>query len=351
MSKELPVNLLDLPYARLEAYVCGELNLPRYRAEQLWQWFWYRNCTDFSGMTNISKSLRKELAERTRLFVPEVARTLVSSDSTVKFLLRLDDGNHIETVLIPEKSHYTLCLSTQCGCAMACAFCSTGKLGFTRNMTHGEILGQILVARSYLDAHPEALQLRNLVFMGMGEPLLNIDTMLDVLETLDNPTGLNFSSRRVTVSTVGIQKGIEKLAGNEHCSLAVSLHAPNQELRAQLMPKAAQLHLDDLMACLDNLPLRPRQRITYEYVLLAGINDQPVHVKQLVRLLGQRKAKINLIRFNAPAQDNPVFTSPSEEDAVAFAQRLRDRGQTVTLRKSKGQDIAAACGQLKALHD
>ncbi len=351
MPNELPVNLLDLPYARLEAYVRGELNLPRYRAEQLWQWFWYRNCTDFSAMTNISKSLRKELAERTRLYVPEIARTLVSSDGTVKFLLQLDDGNHIETVLIPEKSHYTLCLSTQCGCAMACAFCSTGKLGFTRNMTHGEILGQILVARRYLEAQQDALQLRNLVFMGMGEPLLNIETMLEVLETLDSPTGLNFSSRRVTVSTVGIRSGLERLAGNERCALAVSLHAPNQELRARLMPKAARLHLDELMACLDKFPLRPRQRITYEYVLLAGINDQPEHVKQLVRLLGQRKAKINLIRFNAPAHEHAAFTSPSEDEAEAFAQRLRDRGQTVTLRKSKGQDIAAACGQLKALHE
>ncbi len=345
------INLLDLPYPQLQAYVQDELNLPRYRAEQLWQWFWYRNCADFGAMTNISKSLRQELAERTRLYVPQVARTLVSTDGTVKFLLRLDDGNHIETVLIPEKSHFTLCLSTQCGCAMACAFCSTGKLGFTRNMTHGEILGQVLVARKYLIDSKSSLTLRNLVFMGMGEPLLNTDTMLQVLETLVSPTGLAFSTRRITISTVGIKKGIERLYGNENCSLAVSLHAPNQELRARLMPKAAQLHLDDLMACLDNFPLKPRQRITYEYVLLAGINDQPEHVKQLVRLLGQRKAKINLIRFNTPAHEQAEFTSPSLDEAEAFAQKLRDRGQTVTLRKSKGQDIAAACGQLKALHE
>ncbi len=344
------VELLDLNFAALNDFV-QTLGEPGYRAGQLWQWLWTKGCRELRQMTNLSRTLREKLAESAAVIWPEVAVLRRSSDGTVKFLLRLGDGAAIETVLIPEKDHYTQCLSTQVGCAMGCLFCSTGQAGFTRNLSSGEICAQVLLAREYLAAQGSELRLRNLVFMGMGEPLCNLDGVLRSLETLNHPQGLNFSPRRMTVSTVGLPGPLERLGQAGLCALAVSLHAPTQELRARLMPKAGLVPLPELMAALDRYPLKPRQRITCEYILLDRVNDSLAEARQLVRLLGGRRAKVNLIAYNPPPEGSavgPVFAAPEPGRVLAFEQLLHDKGLTVTLRKSKGQDIGAACGQLKA---
>jgi len=342
-------NLLDLSFHQLEDLMV-KLGEPAFRARQAWQWLWQKAAASPLEMTNISKELRARLDQATAIRWPVVSRRLESSDGTVKFLLELDGGAEIETVLIPEKDRYTQCLSSQAGCAMACTFCRTGQMGLTRNLTHGEILGQILVARHYLASIGAALKLRNLVFMGMGEPLLNYDNLLSALESLHHPQGLDFSSRRVTVSTVGIVPGILEFGRAGLGSLAVSLHAPDQELREKIMPKAAKaLPLPRLMEVLKQFPLKVRENITFEYVLLGGVNDSPEQARDLVRLLSHVKGKVNLIAFN----ESPglPYQAPSPERVEIFQKILWDKGLTVTLRKSKGRDIFAACGQLLAAHE
>lgn len=341
------VNLIELTLAELGALM-ADLGEPAYRAEQVWQWVWQKRCRDVEQMTNLSKDLRTKLAQAATVEWPEIAEAKVSQDTTVKLLLRMADGALVETVLIPERTHITQCLSSQVGCAMGCTFCSTGQMGLTRNMTMGEILAQVLIARQYLeDQGRDVAELKNFVFMGMGEPLMNLDALMKSLEAFGHDKGLNVSSRRITVSTCGVPKGLEVLGDSGLAMLAVSLHAPTQELRAQIMPRAAELApLDELMAALDRFPLRPRQRITYEYIMLRGINDQPQHAKQLVRLLGQRKAKVNLIAFNP--SPGSAYESPARTEVLAFEKMLHIKGLTATIRGSKGQDIDAACGQLKA---
>ena len=340
-------NLLDLTQAELEAFVTGELGQPRFRADQIWQWLWGKDSRTFEDMTNLSRDLRDKLAARSHIFWPGVTTEKVSADGTIKFLLRMHDGELIETVLIPGEDRYTQCLSTQVGCAMACTFCSTGQMGFTRNLSMGEILGQVLVARRYLADH-ELHQLKNLVFMGMGEPLLNVEEVIKSLEAMKSDKGLYFSHRKVTVSSVGLPAGLNRLAETGLALPAISLHAPTQELRARIMPKAARVDLDELMACLDALPLKPRERITYEYLMLRDVNDGIEHAKQLVKLLGGRKCKVNLIAFNPPPDGSIAYERPDEERMLAFEKYLWDRNITCTIRRSMGQDIGAACGQLKA---
>ena len=229
------INLNSLSYPELENFVTNELHLSKYRAGQIWNWIWAKNCTDFDAMSDMSKDARQLLHEKAYLFRPVIEKVSKSKDGTAKFLLRLEDGELIETVLIPSvakdgKGRVTQCLSTQVGCAMACTFCSTGKLGFKRNMTMGEILGQVQAARAFIeDTNPAHPLIRNLVFMGMGEPLLNFDNLMKSLETLHHNKGLAFSARRITVSTCGIQKGLKELGESNLAYLAVSLHAPTQE--------------------------------------------------------------------------------------------------------------------------
>ncbi len=338
-------NLLEFSLAELTDFM-ADLGEKSFRAKQVWQWVWQKGVVDFEAMTNLSKEARSRLTESAVIRWPSVEKALVSTDGTVKFLLGLDDGAKVETVLIPEKDHFTQCLSTQVGCALGCRFCSTGSLGFTRNMTSGEIMAQILVARRWLEEREETLNLRNLVFMGMGEPLLNYDALERSLQGLNSDLGLGFSSRRVTVSTVGIVPKIKALGDLALSSLAVSLHAPNQAIRERIMPKAAKTPLSELMAELARYPIRNRESITFEYLLLGGVNDDPEHARELVRLLSNIKAKINLIAYNAsPGQP---FDRPDLDRVEAFQNVLRVKGFTATLRKSKGSDIKAACGQLAA---
>ena len=340
----MPVNLIDLSFHELEALLTAMGEAP-YRARQIWQWLWQKGCRDIAAFSDVAKSLRAALAERAEVRWPEAVRGQVSADGTAKFLLRLADGEAVETVLIPEKDHYTQCLSTQAGCALGCTFCATGRMGFRRNLTPGEILGQILVARQWLWDRQSALALRNLVFMGMGEPLLNYDNLLQALEALHHPQGLDFSSRRITLSTAGIVRNLLAFGATGLGSLAVSLHAPSQELRAEIMPVARTTPLDELMAVLRDYPLKPRERLTFEYLLLDGVNDSPAQARDLVRLLSRVKAKVNLIAFN-PVPGIP-YGAPDPARVEAFQDVLRQKGLTATLRKSKGADIAAACGPLR----
>ncbi|MDO5535899.1 MAG: 23S rRNA (adenine(2503)-C(2))-methyltransferase RlmN [Desulfovibrionaceae bacterium] len=344
-------NLLELTLPELTSWL-AELGHPRFRAVQLWQWIWQHMARSFDDMSSLSKALRQQLSELAVIRWPEVDRIQQSSDGTTKFLLRLEDGERIETVLIPSTNRegnvrWTQCLSTQVGCAMGCTFCSTGTMGFTRNMTMGEILGQILVARDHLhDTRPQWPVLRNLVFMGMGEPLLNYTNLERALLSLNENGGLNFSPRRITVSTCGIRKGLKELGESGLAFLAISLHAPTQELRARLMPGAAKWPLDDLLDTLNSYPLKTRERVTFEYLMLGGVNDGPEQARQLIKIVrAVRKSKINLIIYNETP--GSPYREPSEDRVLAFEKILWDAGITAVIRKSKGRDIDAACGQLK----
>lgn len=353
-SSDERVNLLDFTLPALIDWMRDELGEPKFRAVQLWQWLWRRMARDFESMSDISRACRARLARRARIHWPEVARTQESRDGTVKFLLRMEDGALVESVLIPSEARdgsrrWSQCLSSQVGCAMACTFCATGKMGFARNLGMGEILGQILVAREHLgDTRPDWPVLRNLVFMGMGEPLLNWRAVRDALESLNDDRGLNFSPRRITVSTCGIRDGLRELGESGLAYLAVSLHAPNQALRERIMPRAARWPLDELLAALEAYPLKTRERITFEYLLLGGVNDSPEHAAELARLVSRVRGKLNLIVFN-PWEGSP-WKAPAEERVLAFERCLWQRNITAIVRKSKGQDIAAACGQLRAAH-
>lgn len=336
--------LLELTYPELEVEVL-RTGHPRFRAKQLWQWIWRKGVRDFSTMSNLAKDFRDQLAQNWNLDWPEVTEQRHSADGTIKLLLRLHDGATVETVLIPDKGRYTQCLSCQIGCPMGCTFCSTGLMGFSRNMSGGEIAAQVLVARDLLRTLGLAQEIKNLVYMGMGEPLLNWENVRASLHILSHPEGLEFSRRRITLSTCAIKGRLDVFSTEGLALPAISLHAPTQDIRARLMPKAAAWSIDELVRALQEFSLRPRERVTIEYILIRGENDQPEHARQLVRLLSHLKCKINLIAYN-PGPGIP-YEAPRPEDVLAFEGVLRNKGFTATLRKSKGQDIDAACGQLK----
>lgn len=346
------INLLDFTFPGLEKWFVEDLGQPKFRALQVWQWIWQKLARDFDSMSNVAKTLREELAGRAMIAWPEVAATRTSLDGTTKFLLRFQDGALAETVLIPSEDRsgsrrWTQCLSSQIGCPMGCAFCATGQMGLQRNMGMGEILGQVLVARDYLDDRRlDWPILRNLVFMGMGEPLLNMKNLLPALECLEHDKGLNFSPRHITVSTCGVEKGLRELGESGLAYLAVSLHAPTQELRARIMPRAAAWPLENMIEALARYPLKTRERITFEYLLLGGVNDSPECAKKLAALVSRLKGKLNLIVYN-PTPGLP-FRAPDEQSIASFQKYLWDKNITAIMRKSKGADIAAACGQLKA---
>ncbi|WP_291330110.1 23S rRNA (adenine(2503)-C(2))-methyltransferase RlmN [Desulfovibrio sp. UCD-KL4C] len=339
------IDILNLDYEELEIFISKELKGPKFRGKQIWQWLWQKGVSSFDDMTNIAKGLREDLKSKAILNHPELDVVQTSTDGTIKLLLRLSDGALVETVLIPMEGRYTQCLSTQVGCAMGCTFCNTGLMGFERNMTMSEILGQVLVGRAYLQ-QKNLDPLKNLVFMGMGEPLLNLDVLVKSLKTLNNSDGLSFVPRRITVSSVGFIKQLKVLGESGLTLPAISLHAPTQELREKIMPKAAQTDINDLLSAMDRYPLKPRERVTYEYLLLGGVNDSIEHAKQLVRLLGHRKCKVNLIAYNPG--DKPLYKAPDPAKVLAFEKYLWDKEITATIRRSMGQDIKAACGQLKA---
>ncbi|MDQ7032898.1 MAG: 23S rRNA (adenine(2503)-C(2))-methyltransferase RlmN [Desulfonauticus sp.] len=338
-------NILAWSKSDLEAWFVGQ-GEKRFRVSQVWQWLWGKGAKDFGQMTNLSLGLRENLKKHFYIYWPKIERVYQSKDGTYKFLILLEDGQVIETVLIPEKDHYTLCVSSQVGCSLACTFCHTGQMGFVRNLRAYEIVSQVILAKKFIAEQKLSFALRNIVYMGMGEPLLNWSEVKKSLGILLDENTLNYSKRRITVSSVGIPKVLEEFARSGLAMVAISLHAPSQTLRKKLMPKAARYELSELIQVLQNYPLKPRERITIEYVLLKDVNDTPAHALELVKLLKKVRCKINLIRYN-PWPGSP-YQAPEPERILSFEKILWDNNFTAILRKSKGDDILAACGQLRA---
>jgi 23S rRNA (adenine2503-C2)-methyltransferase len=335
------VDLANLERSELEAALESRGH-KRFHARQIFRWIYKRGVTDLSAMTDLSRELRATLAEQFTITTPQVATRERSTDGTEKFLLRLADGRQLESVFIPDTPAMTFCISTQVGCAMACAFCLTGKMGLVRNLTAGEIAGQVRALAAALDMLDKKF---NIVLMGMGEPLHNYDETMRALRILNDEHGLAVSPRRVTLSTVGLLPALEKLAREPLMpNLAISLHAPNDRLREELVPLNKKYGVEEIIAACKRFPLSKRSRITFEYVLLAGVNDSPDDARQLAKLLAGVKSKVNLIPLNA-APGIP-FERPSDQAIDQFARILADRGMLVSVRKSRGRDIRAACGQL-----
>jgi 23S rRNA (adenine2503-C2)-methyltransferase len=334
-------DLADLERPALEAALEAGGHKP-FHARQIFRWIYKRGVTDIEAMTDLSRELRATLAAGFTLATPVLAQRETSVDGTEKFLLRLEDGRHIESVFIPDTPAMTFCISTQVGCAMACAFCLTGKMGLVRNLTAGEIAGQVRVLA-------EALTLRdkkfNIVLMGMGEPLHNYDETMRALRILADEHGFDLSARRITLSTVGLLPALERLAKEPVMpNLAISLHAPTDLQRGELVPLNRKYGVADIIDACRRFPLSRRSRITFEYVLLAGVNDSPQDARKLATLVAPVKCKVNLIPLNAAAGIR--FERPSDEAIDRFATIVADHGVTVSVRKSRGRDIRAACGQL-----
>ena len=318
------------------------LDLPRFRGRQVFQWIHQRGANDFARMSNLPQPLRSELAARGSIQEPELDAKQVSIDGTTKFLLRLADGRRIESVYIPDSPAQTFCISTQVGCAMACGFCLTGLMGLGRHLTAGEIAGQVRVLARETGLAGAAF---NIVLMGMGEPLHNYDATMKALRILTDKEGLAVPQRRITLSTVGVVPGLKKLAQEDVMpNLAISLHATTDEQRDLLVPINRKYNLEELIAVCREFPLRRRSRITFEYVLLDGVNDTPEDARRLVRLLSGIQGKVNLLPLNE-AEGIP-YKRPSDERVNAFAAILAKHDITVSVRKSRGRDIRAACGQL-----
>jgi len=314
----------------------------RFHAGQIFRWIYHRGVTEPAAMTDLSRDLRTTLANDFTLFTPEVVQRETSTDGTEKFLLRLGDGRTIESVFIPDTPSMTFCISTQVGCAMACAFCLTGKMGLARNLTAGEIVGQVRVLVDALDMRGVRF---NIVLMGMGEPLHNYDETMKALRILADEHGFDLAPRRITLSTVGLLPALEKLAREPVMpNLAISLHAPTDPQRGELVPINRKYGVADIIDACKRFPLKRRSRITFEYVLLAGVNDRPEDARRLAKLLAGVKSKVNLIPLNAAA--GIPFDRPTDEAVNDFARILADHGLTVSVRKSRGRDIRAACGQL-----
>jgi 23S rRNA (adenine2503-C2)-methyltransferase len=314
----------------------------RFHARQLYRWIYRRGTTDFEFMTDLSRTLRTRFRDELSVSTPHIVNDERSVDGTRKFVLELSDRRRIESVFIPDTPSMTFCISTQVGCAMSCGFCLTGKMGLVRNLTAGEIAGQVrvLAAATGLLEFPF-----NIVLMGMGEPLHNYDNTMKALRILHSEHGLAISPRRVTLSTVGIVPGLERLAREPLMpNLAVSLHATTDEQRTELVPPNRKYPLAAILDACSRFPLKKRSRITFEYVMLDGVNDTADDARRLVKLLSGIKAKVNLIPLN-PAPGIP-YDRPSDARVDRFAQILADRHITVSVRKSRGQDIRAACGQL-----
>ena len=315
---------------------------PRFHARQLFQWIHKRGVTDVDGMTDLGRELRADLAAGFRISAPELVRSERSTDGTAKFLLRLEDGHLIESVFIPDTPSNTFCLSTQVGCAMRCGFCLTGKMGIIRNLTAGEIVGQVRVLTRELGM----LQSRfNIVLMGMGEPLHNYDAVMKALRMLNDEHGLAVNPRRVTLSTVGVLPALERLATEPLMpNLAISLHATTEDQRDALVPINRKYGLKELLEACRRFPVKRRERITFEYVMLKDVNDTDEDARRLVRLLNGIRAKVNLLPLNEAA--GIPYERPADARVNRFAKTLADRGVTVSVRKSRGRDIRAACGQL-----
>ncbi len=342
-------DLRDLTREELRVFV-KDLGEPAFRGDQVFRWIWARGATSFETMTDLSAALRTKLAAAATIGTLAIPRIDVSTDGTRKFLVRMGDGKDVEAVLIPGPERMTLCISSQVGCALACAFCATGTMGLKRHLTPGEIAGQVALAIEELRArphpgHPDRERpVTNIVYMGMGEPLHNYDNVLASLRILTDQHGIAFPPRRITVSTVGLVPQMAALGEAMPVMLAVSLHAPNDPVRDRIMPINKKWDFNAVLEACRSFPVGTRHRITFEYVLLAGINDQPSHADELAFALRGLRCKVNLIPWNEHPGAN--FTRPTDEAVIAFEMRLRDAGVPTLIRTPRGRDIAAACGQL-----
>jgi 23S rRNA (adenine2503-C2)-methyltransferase len=315
---------------------------PRYHARQIYSWIYAKGVTDFAQMTDLSRAMRADLPTQFRISTPQVVQRETSTDGTTKFLLELEDRRRIESVFIPDTPAQTFCISTQVGCAMKCGFCLTGKMGLLRNLNAGEIAGQVRVLANELGLRTLKF---NIVLMGMGEPLHNYDNTMKALRILNDEHGLSISPKRVTLSTVGVLPALERLATEPLMpNLAISLHATTEDQRDALVPVNRKYGLQDILDAARRFPLKRRSRITFEYVLLRGVNDTTEDARRLVKLLGNIRCKVNLIPLNEAAGIS--FERPSDIRIDAFAEILANAGVTVSVRKSRGRDIRAACGQL-----
>jgi 23S rRNA (adenine2503-C2)-methyltransferase len=323
-------NLLDLSPAEMET-LAESLGAPRYRGRQLAQWIFVKGVTDLDAMSDLPRDFRAALAAKASAELPEVERRTPSQDGSQKLVLRYGDGARVQAVLMPDGDRLTLCVSTQVGCGFGCAFCYTGTMGLERNLSAGEIVAQVMVAREGLAAD---LRITHIVYMGMGEPLANYTATVKSLRLLTDPRAFAFAPRRITVSTVGLVSGIERLAKeNLRINLAVSLHATSNEIR------------EELLAACRRFPLPFRQRMTFEYVLLDGVNDSAEDARRLVKLLKGIRGKVNLIPFND--WEGSSFARPPLARILDFQTVLLEHGIRATVRWSKGEDIGAACGQLR----
>ena len=339
------IDIKDLSRRQLGDWLAANGQQP-FRTDQIFRWIYLHQTDPFDAMTNLGKPLRQELAAAFTNPRLAVADEAASADGSLKLLFRLHDGNHIETVLIPESGHYTLCISSQVGCAQGCRFCMTAKGGFVRNLSAGEIISQVRDVQQRVQRRGD-MPLTNIVFMGMGEPLANLANVLQALAVItDGDCGLKFSSRRVTVSTAGLVPKLADLGRHTQVNLAVSLNAADDDTRSRLMPINRHYPIDQLIDACRRYPLPPRRMITFEYILMKGVNDRMDDARRLVKLLRPVRAKINLIPFNPhPGSD---FQRPEAERITRFQEFLAGHHYTAIVRYSKGQDIGAACGQLRA---
>lgn len=341
--KEKKSNIIDLSHAQLTRWI-AEQQLAPYRAGQILKWIYHHQADSFEVMTDQKKEIRRLLAHTWRMDRLHLETEELSSDGSRKYLFRLADGLHVESVLIPERDHYTLCISSQVGCALGCRFCLTAQGGLMRNLTKGEIVSQVRDVKNRMEA-PESL--KNIVFMGMGEPLANFDNVVEALDILMNSAwGLGFSRRKITVSTAGIASKIVPFGEKSPVNLAVSLNATDDATRSRLMPINRKYPLRALLDACRRYPLQPHRRITFEYILIKDVNASAQQARALVKLLDPARSKINLIPYNT--HHLSAYERPSEPVILAFQSILLQHNFTTIIRHSKGQDISAACGQLRA---
>lgn len=354
-STELPIvdsaeeklpSILGLDVDALAKW-CGQHGQAGYRAKQIYKWLFTGRVNSFDEMKDLPKVLREELNKSFRIFPSEQVAHQISKDKTEKYLLKLDDGQHVETVLMRETSRRTVCISTQVGCGMGCVFCASGMLGLKRNLTTPEILQQILLLDRRLK--PDE-RLTNIVVMGIGEPLANLKSLLPALRAVQDDAGLGLGARRITVSTVGLPEKIQQLADyGQAYNLAISLHAPNNQLRDKIVPVNDRIGIKKLLEAAEYYFDKTGRRVTYEYVLLDGVNDQAEHAKQLADLMRGRNAHVNLIPMNSV--DELGYSGSTSINSQQFADIAGENGLAVTIRKRKGEDIDAACGQLRLKED
>jgi 23S rRNA (adenine2503-C2)-methyltransferase len=342
-------NLVGLSRAALAAELAA-LGAEPFRARQLWHWIYHRGATDFTAMTSLSKTFREALAAHYALSRPSVSRALTSIDGTRKWLLRFPDGQEVETVHIPEEERGTLCVSSQVGCTLTCSFCHTGTQRLVRNLAAAEIVAQVMIARDYLGEWPSPQsdrQVTNIVLMGMGEPLFNYDNVAEALKIIMDPEGLSISRRKITLSTAGVVPAIRRCGAELAVNLAVSLHAVRDDIRDRLVPLNRKYPIAELLdACRSYPGASNARRITFEYVMLKGVNDSPADARELVRLVAGIPAKVNLIPFN-PWPGAPYECSP-DAAIKAFSDIVFAAGYSAPVRTPRGRDILAACGQLKS---